>query len=212
MAATTSLSAYDIWVSLMHIQPEIWRLIRVPADIRMDRLHDVLQVAFGWTDSHLHQFHVIDAKGGTKAYIGRPDPDFAGTTPTQDETKSLLKNFLTNPGDRIGYEYDFGDGWLHEINWRRSTSSQPSYPPPFAWMGRGRARRKMRRAPRLTRPRRLRQTQDAPKKTCWNGWATTIRQRSILRSSTNAGPQTGLGRPAESASYLVRGKRLTTVR
>jgi len=31
----------------MHIQPEIWRLIRVPADIRMDRLHDVLQVAFG---------------------------------------------------------------------------------------------------------------------------------------------------------------------
>ena len=47
MAATTSLSAYDIRVSLMHIQPEIWRLIRVPADIRMDRLHDVLQVAFG---------------------------------------------------------------------------------------------------------------------------------------------------------------------
>ncbi len=99
----------------MHIQPEIWRLIRVPADIRMDRLHDVLQAAFGWTDSHLHQFHVIDAKGGTKAYIGRPDPDFAGTTPTQDETKRLLKNFLTNAGDRIGYEYDFGDGWLHEV-------------------------------------------------------------------------------------------------
>lgn len=115
MAATNSLSAYDIRAFLMHIRPEIWRLIRVPADIRMDRLHDVLQVAFGWTDSHLHQFHVIDAKGGTKAYIGRPDPDFAGSTPTQDETKRLLKNFLIKVGDRIGYEYDFGDGWLHEI-------------------------------------------------------------------------------------------------
>ena len=115
MAATTSLLAYDIRVSLMHIQPEIWRLIRVPADIRMDRLHDVLQIALGWTDSHLHQFHVISAKGGTKAYVGRPDPDFEGRTPTQDETKRILKNFLTKTGDRIGCEYDFGDSWLHEI-------------------------------------------------------------------------------------------------
>ncbi len=115
MAATTSLLAYDIRVSLMHIQPEIWRLIRVPADIRMDRLHDVLQIALGWTDSHLHQFHVIDAKGGTKAYVGRPDPDFEGRTSTQDETKRLLKNFLAKPGNRIGYEYDFGDSWRHEI-------------------------------------------------------------------------------------------------
>jgi len=115
MAATTPPSAYDIRVSLMHILPEIWRLIRISADIRMDRLHDVLQTALAWTDSHLHQFHVIDAKSGTKAYVGRPDPDFEGRTPTQDETKRLLKNFLTKPGDRIGYEYDFGDSWLHEI-------------------------------------------------------------------------------------------------
>jgi hypothetical protein len=103
MASVSSTSAYEIRVTLMHIRPEIWRLIRVPSDIRMDRLHDVLQVAFGWTDSHLHQFHVIDAKGGTKAYVGRPNPDFAGSTPTQDETKRLLKKFLAKPGDRLGY-------------------------------------------------------------------------------------------------------------
>jgi hypothetical protein len=115
MAATTSLSAYDVRVSLMHIRPEIWRLIRVPADIRMDQLHYVLQIAFGWTDSHMHQFHVIDAKGVTKAFVGRPDPDFAGSTHTQDETKRRLKNFLTKAEDYIGYEYDFGDSWLHEI-------------------------------------------------------------------------------------------------
>ena len=115
MASVSSTSAYEIRVPLMHIRPEIWRLIRVPSDIRMDRLHDVLQVAFGWTDSHLHQFHVIDAKGGTKAYVGRPNPDFAGSTPTQDETKRLLKNFLAKPGDRLGYEYDFGDSWIHEV-------------------------------------------------------------------------------------------------
>ena len=115
MASVSSTSAYEIRVTLMHISPEIWRLIRVPGDIRMDRLHDVLQAAFGWTDSHLHQFHVIDERGGTKAYVGRPNPDFAGSTPTQDETKRLLKNFLAKPGDRLGYEYDFGDGWIHEV-------------------------------------------------------------------------------------------------
>lgn len=115
MPADLASSTYDIRVTMFHIEPEIWRLLRVPADIRMDRLHDVLQIAMGWTDSHLHQFHVIDAKGGTKAFVGKPDPNFEGSTPTQDETKRLLKNFLSKPGDRIGYEYDFGDGWLHEI-------------------------------------------------------------------------------------------------
>ena len=100
---------------MLHIQPEIWRLIRVPADIRMDRLHEVLQIAVGWTDSHLHQFHIFDSNGRTKAFVKIPDPDFEGQTPAQDETKRLLKNFLGNPGDRIGYEYDFGDGWVHEI-------------------------------------------------------------------------------------------------
>jgi hypothetical protein len=112
--------SFDLRVSLRWIQPGIWRLIRVPHDIRMDRLHNVLQVAFGWTDSHMHQFHLIDAEGSVKGYVGRPDPEspsaFIGMrTPTQDETKRLLKNFVAKTGDRIGYEYDFGDSWLHEI-------------------------------------------------------------------------------------------------
>jgi hypothetical protein len=112
--------AFDLRVSLQFIQPEIWRLIRVPHDIRMDRLHDVLQAAFGWEESHLHQFHLIDAEGGMAGYVGRTDLrgpfDYLDDGPKmQDETKRLLKNFLERPGDRIGYEYDFGDSWLHAI-------------------------------------------------------------------------------------------------
>ena len=95
-------------------------MVRVPHDIRMDRLHLVLQQAMGWTHSHLHQFHLFNAEGAITGYVGEPDPDspaaFLGRGPqTQDETKRLLKNFFAVPGDRIGYEYDFGDSWLHEI-------------------------------------------------------------------------------------------------
>ena len=112
--------AFDLRISLRYLQPEIWRLIRVPHDIRMDRLDQVVQIAFGWTNSHMHQFHLINGEGKITGYVGKPDPDSPGVflgrrPPTQDETKRLLKNFLEKPGDRIGYEYDFGDSWLHDI-------------------------------------------------------------------------------------------------
>jgi len=119
-AASPPLLAFELRISLLDVAPEVWRLVRVPHDIRMDRLDHVIQAAFGWTNSHMHQFHLIDAKGGIKGYVGRPDPESIGDMlgrrpPTQDETKRQLKNFLAKPGDRIGYEYDFGDSWLHSV-------------------------------------------------------------------------------------------------
>ena len=112
--------AYDLRVTLLYMPRETWRMVRVPHDIRMDRLHLVLQDAMGWTHSHMHQFNLFTAEREITGYVGRPDPDrtadFLGFgPPTQDETKRLLKNFLAKPDDRIGYEYDFGDSWLHEI-------------------------------------------------------------------------------------------------
>jgi hypothetical protein len=36
--------------TLKDIKPEIWRRFIIPADFRLDQLHDVLQVLFGWVD------------------------------------------------------------------------------------------------------------------------------------------------------------------
>ena len=36
--------------------PPIWRRIDLRSDMTLDLLHQVLQVAFDWTDSHLHRF------------------------------------------------------------------------------------------------------------------------------------------------------------
>ena len=38
------------------VKPPVWRRLLVPADIRLDRLHEVIQTAIGWTDTHLHVF------------------------------------------------------------------------------------------------------------------------------------------------------------
>jgi hypothetical protein len=85
--------------------PVIWRRLRVPADIRLDRFHHVLGAAMGWQDSHLHVF-----ERGTDRY-GYADPDLD----IQDERKMRLADVLAHEGDRLDYEYDFGDSWRHHI-------------------------------------------------------------------------------------------------
>jgi Plasmid pRiA4b ORF-3-like protein len=47
---------YELKVTLRGSKPAIWRRLQVPGSIKLNRLHQVLQVAMGWTDSHLHQF------------------------------------------------------------------------------------------------------------------------------------------------------------
>ncbi len=41
-----------------------WTAAEVPLKLRLDRLHDVIQAAMGWTDTHLYEFRVGDAGWG----------------------------------------------------------------------------------------------------------------------------------------------------
>jgi len=61
----------------------------------------------GWTNSHLHQFQVGAAVYGTRDPEFRPD--------ILDEWRVRLADVLRKPKDRMVYEYDFGDGWTHDI-------------------------------------------------------------------------------------------------
>lgn len=103
----SGLRVYQIKVTLEDSQPPIWRRFQVPGDARMSKLHRVLQVVMGWTNSHLHQF-VIDGK-----YCGVPDPEFE--KPIIDEKKVLLSQLVNQEADKFIYEYDFGDNWTHEL-------------------------------------------------------------------------------------------------
>jgi len=100
-------SAYQLKVTLRGTRPPIWRRLEVASDLTLGGLHDVLQIAMGWTDSHLHAF-VADG-----VEYGVPDPEWG--TRVRDESRVRLTRVLRAPKDRLVYEYDFGDGWEHVV-------------------------------------------------------------------------------------------------
>jgi hypothetical protein len=102
-------SIYQLLVTLKDCQPPIWRRIQVPGDIALSRLHAVLQIVMGWTNSHLHHF-----KAGGR-YYGEPDPEFADMIEVVDERQVRLNQIAPDVKARFVYEYDFGDSWEHEL-------------------------------------------------------------------------------------------------
>ena len=98
---------YQLKITLKGIRPPIWRRILVPSTMTLPRLHQAIQISMGWTDSHLHQFIV----GRTR--FGMPDPDY--NDGTRNEKSVRIQQLMTQEKDTVTYEYDFGDGWEHEI-------------------------------------------------------------------------------------------------
>jgi len=96
---------YQLKVGLRGTKPPIWRRLEVPADISLARLHTVIQVAFGWDDSHMHAFEtpygnfgVADAELGHRA-----------------EAPVTLEQVAPAANSRLRYTYDFGDDWEHDV-------------------------------------------------------------------------------------------------
>jgi hypothetical protein len=99
----------------------------VYSDITLYALHEILQVVMGWTDSHLHQYRVRDS------YYGKPD-DGIGMR-RQNEKKVRLNEVLRKPKDRMVYEYDFGDGWEHDVVLEKVDVPQAGKKYPFVLKG-----------------------------------------------------------------------------
>ncbi|MBQ1018169.1 plasmid pRiA4b ORF-3 family protein [Micromonospora sp. D93] len=110
---------YQLKVGLREAKPPIWRRLELPADISLADLHDIIQVAFGWDDSHLHVFEtpygdfgVADRELGYRA-----------------EAPVTLEQVAPAVGDRLRYTYDFGDNWAHDIVVEKVLPRQPiAYP------------------------------------------------------------------------------------
>jgi len=94
-------------VELRDTQPCIWRRIALPADFTLHRVHYALQIAMGWTDSHLHDFEADEVRYGV------PHPE--DYVPLRDERRAKLSSVLRRPGDELTYQYDFGDSWEHRV-------------------------------------------------------------------------------------------------
>ena len=121
---------YQLKVTLMESQPPIWRRVQVESGVTLDRLHHTLQVVMGWTNSHLHGFRL-------------PQPPQRGTRrrllpiESADEKATRLGDLLRRPRDRCVYDYDFGDGWEHELLLEKVVPRSASERYPMVLAGRG---------------------------------------------------------------------------
>jgi hypothetical protein len=109
MTTKHSQQVYQLKITLKGAKPPIWRRVLVPADIRLDQFHDVIQGAMGWMNCHLHQFEAFGE------FYGVPDGMFDLGPEVLDETKVKLNELLQSEKDSIAYDYDFGDDWAHKI-------------------------------------------------------------------------------------------------
>ena len=100
-------SVHQLKVTLLGLEPPIWRRIAVPSDVTLGDLHHILQDAMGWQHSHLHDFRVGKVTYG--------DPEMLAETGDRDEWQARLAEVAPKAKTHFRYTYDFGDGWEHEI-------------------------------------------------------------------------------------------------
>jgi len=86
---------YQFKISLLDIQPPIWRRVQVPDYYVFSDLHNIIQKAMGWDNCHLYEF---SKKAGN---------------PILESDK--IQNIFSLENNKAYYEYDLGDSWLHEI-------------------------------------------------------------------------------------------------
>ncbi len=106
-------SIYQIKISLKRSEPKIWRKILIPSDLLLEDFHKIIQTTMGWENSHLHQF----IKNNFFYLAPHDDDDMWDEMDSLDYKKEKIKvsKLLIAEKDKITYEYDFGDGWEHEI-------------------------------------------------------------------------------------------------
>jgi hypothetical protein len=103
---------YQFKITLLDSRPPIWRRIQV-RDCTLDDLHEHIQLAMGWTNSHLHQFHIDNRIYGDPDLLVELMEEFQAGNSRVTMLSDLLPK--TRKRFRLFYEYDFGDGWEHEI-------------------------------------------------------------------------------------------------
>ncbi len=118
MIAFRNTSIYQVRIiELAHSSPLVFRTVKVPGDLSLGGLHEVIQAAMGWECCHLHQFHV------GKVFYGQPDPAYGEDM--LDEDSVALAGVVPRARQRLRYEYDFGDSWMHDLRVERVIKDEP---------------------------------------------------------------------------------------
>ena len=102
-------AALRLRIQLNEVDPAVWRRLLVPGSVKLAKLGLMLVAAMGWNNSHLHAFRVGDTSYGMR---GGDDDDF-----DDDEIDEQSVTVLQALRERqtFTFDYDFGDGWEHDV-------------------------------------------------------------------------------------------------
>jgi hypothetical protein len=110
MARATPQTVHRLKVTLRGVKPPVWRRIEVVSTAKLSDFAAMLEGAMGWTSSHLHVFETADQRE-----FGEPDPDDDFGPPVEDEATYRVDDVLPDVGAKLRFDYDFGDGWEHDV-------------------------------------------------------------------------------------------------
>ncbi len=97
---------YQLKVTLIDIEPPIWRRFLITSDRTLHKLHLVLQSIMGWDNYHLYDFRIDDIPYGEK---------FEEYEPGMRQSHGCkLGDVIHSKGQEFLYTYDFGDYWQHK--------------------------------------------------------------------------------------------------
>lgn len=131
---------FRIRVDLDHAAPPIWRRLDLRSDLPLDVVHQVLQVAFDWTDSHLHRFslggHPFDRTSQLFLCPYDAEEGDYGDEDGYPANQVRLDETLQDPGDVLHYVYDYGDSWELTLRLEEIRPATPDSPSAIAVAGR----------------------------------------------------------------------------
>jgi hypothetical protein len=108
----SELRGFRVRLDLHGAKPPVWRRLELPGDLSLPRVHDVIQAAMGWTNSHLHRFRT-GHDHRSPYFVTRFDLEEGDEGTLEDDVR--LDQLVAEKGDELWYEYDFGDGWDHKL-------------------------------------------------------------------------------------------------
>src|SRR3954452_23639607 len=93
-------------ISLRDVSPEVWRTLVVRSDTKLPQLSRIFENVMGWGGYHLHMFDVSGILFG----VSDEDADHL-----INEKAATAKHVLPRVGASLRWNYDFGDGWQHDV-------------------------------------------------------------------------------------------------
>ena len=105
---------FALEMELMGSPVPVKRSLRIPDNMNLDYVQEVLMLAMGWEGHHLKEIRC----GGITCFMrqtGGEDPEEMEGFPQRDSFQYTLGDLLKLPGDSFTFIYDLGDSWKHIV-------------------------------------------------------------------------------------------------